>query len=42
MLIKEESRLYMAFYVEGWGYFWYKRMPFGLMGAPLTFVHMTR
>ena len=31
----------MAFYVEGWGYFWYKRMLFGLTGAPSTFAHMT-
>jgi len=28
--------------MKSWGYFWYKRMPFGLTGAPLTFTHMTR
>jgi transposase InsO family protein len=41
VLVDEESRPYTAFYVEGWGYFWYKRMPFGLTGAPSTFAHMT-
>jgi hypothetical protein len=41
VLVDPESRPYTAFYVEGWGYFWYKRMPFGLMGAPSTFAHMT-
>ena len=39
--IPEESRPYTAFYVEGRGYFWYKRMPFGLTGAPSTFAEMT-
>ena len=39
--VDEESRPYTAFYVEGRGYFWYKRMPFGLTGAPSTFGHMT-
>lgn len=28
---------YLAFYVEGRGYFWYKRMPMGIMGAPTMF-----
>ena len=41
VLVNLESRPYTAFYVEGWGYFWYKRMPFGLTGAPSTFAHMT-
>ena len=41
VLVDPESRPYTAFYVEGWGYFWYKRMPFGLTGAPSTFAHMT-
>jgi hypothetical protein len=41
VLVEPESRPYTAFYVEGWGYFWYKRMPFGLTGAPSTFAHMT-
>jgi hypothetical protein len=39
--VDEESRPYTAFYVEGRGYFWYARMPFGLTGAPSTFAHMT-
>jgi hypothetical protein len=39
--IPEESRPYTAFYVEGRGYFWYKRMPMGLTGAPSTFADMT-
>src|SRR5882724_4370111 len=39
--IHEESCPYIAFYVEGWGHFWYAKMPFGLMGAPSTFAHMT-
>ena len=40
VLVDPESQPYTAFYVEGWGYFWYKRMPFGLTGAPSTFAHM--
>jgi len=39
--VAEASRPYTAFYVEGCGYFWYAKMPFGLMGAPSTFTHMT-
>ena len=39
--VDPESRPYTAFYVEGRGYFWYKRMPFRLTGAPSTFAHMT-
>lgn len=39
--VAEESRPYTAFYVEGRGYFWYCKMPFGLTGAPSTFAHMT-
>jgi len=39
--IPEDSRPYTAFYVEGRGYFWYKRMPMGLMGTPSTFSEMT-
>ena len=39
--VDQESRPYTAFYVEGRGYFWYARMPFGLTGAPSTFAHMT-
>ena len=41
VLVDPESRPYTAFYVEGRGYFWYKRMPFGLTGAPSTFGNMT-
>jgi len=36
-----ESRPYTVFYVEGRGYYRYKRMPFGLTGAPSTFADMT-
>lgn len=39
--VARESRLYTAFYVEGKGYFWCSRMPFGLTGAPSTFADMT-
>ena len=39
--VDQEYRPYTAFYVEGRGYFWYARMPFGLTGAPSTFAHMT-
>jgi Reverse transcriptase (RNA-dependent DNA polymerase) len=39
--VAPESRPYTAFFVEGRGYFQYKRMPFGLTGAPSTFAHMT-
>ena len=41
VLVDPESRPYTAFYVEGRGYFWYNRMPFGLTGAPSTFANMT-
>lgn len=39
--IKPEDQPYICFYVEGRGYFCYKRMPFGLTGAPSTFAEMT-
>jgi hypothetical protein len=39
--ITEESRPNTVFYIEGRGYFWYKCMPMGLTGAPLTFTDMT-
>ncbi|OBZ74276.1 hypothetical protein A0H81_05598 [Grifola frondosa] len=39
--IPEESRPYTCFYVEGRGYFWCIRMPFGLTGAPSTFAQLT-
>ena len=41
VVVDPEWRPYTAFYVEGRGYFWYKRMPFGLTGAPSTFANMT-
>lgn len=36
-----EDHPYICFYVEGWGYFSYKQMPFGLTDAPSTFAEMT-
>lgn len=39
--IPVEDQPYICFYVEGRGYFSYKRMPFGLTGAPSTFAGMT-
>jgi len=39
--IAEESRPYTAFYVENRGYFVYRRMPFGLTGAPSYFNEVT-
>ena len=39
--VDKESCPYTGFYIEGHGYFWYVRMPFGLTGVPLTFAHMT-
>lgn len=41
VVMAEESRPYLSFYVEGRGYFRYKRMPFGLTGAPSAFANMT-
>jgi hypothetical protein len=38
--IDQNSRPYMAFYVEGLGHFWYVRMPFRLTGAPTAFAAM--
>ena len=35
--VPDEWRPYLAFYVEGMGYFWYERMAMGLTGAPSTF-----
>ena len=39
--VAPESRPYTAFYVEGRGYFVYRRMPFGLTGAPSCFNEVT-
>ena len=36
-----DSRPYTCFYVEGRGYYQYKRMPFGLTSAPSSFANMT-
>lgn len=41
VLLDPESRPYTAFYVEGRGYYRYKRMPFGLTGGPSTFANVT-
>ena len=38
--LDDESVPYVAFYVEGRGYYVYLRMPFGLTGAPTTFCEM--
>jgi len=35
--VPEKWRPYLAFYIEGRGYFWYKRMPMGITGAPTAF-----
>jgi hypothetical protein len=35
--LDEKAQPYVVFYVEGRGYFKFKRMPFGLTGAPSTF-----
>lgn len=39
--INPESQPYITFYVEGRGYFAYKRMPFGVTGGPSEFGHVT-
>jgi hypothetical protein len=39
--VEPEDQPFICFYVEGRGYFAYKRMPFGLTGAPSTFAEMT-
>lgn len=38
--LDDKSVPYVAFYVEGRGYYVYLRMPFGLTGAPATFCEM--
>ena len=40
VVVDPESRPYTAFYIEGRGYFWYKRMPFRLIGTLSTFAKM--
>ena len=40
--IAKESRPYTAFYAENRGYFVYRRMPFGLTGAPSCFNEVIR
>lgn len=39
--IPKETRPYLAYYIEGRGFFTQKQMPFGLTGAPSTFAHVT-
>lgn len=39
--VDPEDQPYICFYVEGRGYYAYKRMPFGLTGAPSAFGEMT-
>ena len=39
--VKPEDQPYICFYVEGRGYYAYKRMPFGLTGAPSFFGETT-
>lgn len=39
--VEPESRKYTAFSVEGFGQFVWKRMPFGLSGAPGTYQRLT-
>jgi len=39
--IPVESHLFLAYYIEGRGFFTPKQMPFGLTGAPSTFAHIT-
>src|SRR5271168_706598 len=41
VMMDPEAKPFTAFYMEGRGYFWYRRMPFGLTGAPSTFAKMT-
>jgi hypothetical protein len=38
--LDDETVPYVAFYMEGRGYYVYLRMPFGLTGAPATFCEM--
>ncbi|TFY76260.1 hypothetical protein EWM64_g7752 [Hericium alpestre] len=40
LTMHEDSRPYSAFYVEGRGYFWYLRMPFGMTGVPASFAYV--
>jgi hypothetical protein len=35
--VPEQWCPYLAFYIEGRGYFWYKRMPMGITGVPTIF-----
>lgn len=39
--VDPESQPYITFYVEGRGYFAYRRMPFGVTGGPSEFAHLT-
>lgn len=35
--VPEQWCPYLAFYIEGQGYFWYKCMPMGITGVPTIF-----
>ena len=39
--IDPDSQPYIVFYVEGWGYFKYLRLPFGVTGGPSEFAQLT-
>lgn len=39
--VPDKWRPFLAFHVEGRGYFWYKRMPMGITGAPTIFCDTT-
>ena len=41
LLVAEASRKYTAFGVQGEGLYQFKRMPFGLVNSPKTFVRLT-
>ncbi len=40
-MVSVDSHPYLAFYVEGRGYFWYAKMPFEITGVLSEFAHMT-
>jgi hypothetical protein len=39
--IHPDSQPYITFYVEGWGYFKYLHLPFGVTGGPSEFAQLT-
>lgn len=40
-MVHPDSQPYITFYMEGWSYFAYQRMPFGVTGGPSEFGHVT-